>query len=204
LSPDGSRIAFVRDYDIWVVDSDGNNPRLLADVADWRPAPGASNWSVGATSVSWSPDGEELVYGLSRIGGSGLGYVEKLSLKTGERRRLHNESALFLVPNLLPGGSVVLSRNRDELELLQPDGSTLAPVQFLSSQNWPSPGYATGDAKGHWLVGSFGREAPILYGESKAMNQVALGVSPALAPRADWIAYFSGDSIRLVRVDGGE
>jgi hypothetical protein len=156
---------------------------------------------VGATSIFWSPDAEELVYGLSRIGGSGLGYVEKLSLKTGERLRLHDESAVFLVPNLLPGGNVVLSRNRDELELLQPDGSPLAHVQFSGSGNWPGPGYATRDGKDNWLLGSFGKEAPILYGEPKAMNQVATGVSPALAPRADWIAYFASDTIRLVRQD---
>lgn len=34
------------------------------------------------------------------------------------------------------------------------------------------------------------------------MRQIAFGVSPELSPDGDWIAYFSEDTVRLVRSDG--
>lgn len=54
FAPDGSAIAFTRNYDIWVAGPDGEDPRLLADVAELVTPPGgaASNPSVGVQSVA--------------------------------------------------------------------------------------------------------------------------------------------------------
>jgi hypothetical protein len=41
-----------------------------------------------------------------------------------------------------------------------------------------------------------------MYGGETGLRQVATGVSPVLSPQGDWIAYFQGDSVRLVRTDG--
>ena len=59
-SPDGRHIAFQssRDgnYEIYVMDSDGSNPRRLTDHSDWDVRP------------SWSPDGRHIAYVSDRDG----------------------------------------------------------------------------------------------------------------------------------------
>ena len=57
--------------------------------------------------------------------------VVLLFFNTFERLRLHDESALFLVPNLLSDGASPVSEQRAG-ELLQPDASPLAQSQRFS------------------------------------------------------------------------
>ena len=61
LSPDGNQLAFVSDLNgvpqVWVIDTAGGFPRLVTALDD----------QVG--SVSWSPDGEWLVFTLAPGGG---------------------------------------------------------------------------------------------------------------------------------------
>lgn len=52
-SPDGSRIAFVTDDGLWVMNSDGGESLLLADLADIAPL--ATERQLHA--MAWSPDG---------------------------------------------------------------------------------------------------------------------------------------------------
>ena len=55
-SPDGTRIAFERRYDVWLVDADGGNEQLAV---------------AGAQAPAWAPDGTLLVSEY-RLRGSGL------------------------------------------------------------------------------------------------------------------------------------
>jgi Tol biopolymer transport system component len=48
-SPDGSKIAYNRDYDIWIMDSDGQNPERLTYFGD-------------AVCPVWSPDGSSIFF----------------------------------------------------------------------------------------------------------------------------------------------
>lgn len=50
-SPDGSKIAFARDFDIFVMDADGSNLTQLTDTAD-----------RGEYSPAWSPDSSKIVF----------------------------------------------------------------------------------------------------------------------------------------------
>ena len=54
-SPDGQRIAYASDWDIWVMDADGSNPVNLATDfnRDFDP--------------SWSPDGQRIAYASALI-----------------------------------------------------------------------------------------------------------------------------------------
>jgi dipeptidyl aminopeptidase/acylaminoacyl peptidase len=200
-SPDGSQIAFVRDFDIWVADADGQGARRLA-VSLLEPSPGASNWSSGATNVSWSPDGSELLYGLARIGGSGLGFVEMIDLDGSERRRIEEWSAGFQLPQWGPEGRVLLTGSKGEALLQDATNTATRDALDLGDAPWPSVLQRDGD--GRWLAGPFGPEGAIVFGPAGAMREVAAGVSPALSPDGEWVAYFSGDSLRLVRVDGSD
>lgn len=73
ISPDGERIAFISDRggpeNLWVMDSDGSDPRPVADIHDARLA-----------QPAWTPDGEHIVVDQS---GEGSGLV-KYHLEGGE------------------------------------------------------------------------------------------------------------------------
>jgi hypothetical protein len=197
-------VAFVKDLDIWVVNADGSNERLLADVAQYVPSPGASNSTAGAANLSWSPDGRQIAYTLQRVGGSGLSGVGTVALQTGEITRLHAQGAdsgFFLATTWLRDGNLALSWNKGELNLLDPKTDSALPTIELF-QDGPWPASVSNDGHGNWLAAPFINEGPVVYGPAGAMRQIASGVSPAFSPDGGWVAYFQGESVRLLRVDG--
>jgi hypothetical protein len=69
------------------------------------------------------------------------------------------------------------------------------------------------DGGGNWLSGGFvsrwppsadSSEPPIFYGPDDAMREIAAGVSPTLSPGGDWVAFFTGETLRLIRIDGSD
>jgi dipeptidyl aminopeptidase/acylaminoacyl peptidase len=209
-SPDGTQIAFVMDYDVWLVNADGSDVRRLADVADWQPAPGASNGSVGVSNVAWSPDGAEIAFALQRIGGSGISGAGKVVLSTGEVVRFGPTGASnppaaagqFYVLSWLPDDRLAYTWSQDEYVLINPDDGSEAGRLDHAAAPWP--GLITQGEDGSLLIGPFGRTEAIVYGSRQALNQIATGTSPVLSPEGQWVAYYAGDSIRLVRTDGSD
>jgi dipeptidyl-peptidase-4 len=69
VSPDGSRRAFHRDRNLWIVDADGSNEVAVTTdgSADDRIKYGTASWVYGEelgqiTAMWWSPDGGKLAY----------------------------------------------------------------------------------------------------------------------------------------------
>ena len=118
VSPDGKRIAFVREtkgnYDIWVQDIDGDNLMQLtsSEYGDFEPA--------------WSPDGKRLAFISNR---DAMGDVRKtsvymLDISSNRKTRLTNaSSATDGGPAWLDGDSIVFHSNRS---LSNPQGDTLS------------------------------------------------------------------------------
>ena len=205
LSPDGAKLIFVRDFDLWAASADGQDVRFLADVGDFATPTGggASNPSLGAQSAAWSPDGEHIAYVVARIGGSGTSNIWVMRPDGSERKEIYLGGA-FLVAAWLDdeqiaayigayegAGQVLVFRRTSEEE-----------PNVLISDEERSALTATRAADGRWLVGPFINEGPILYGEPGDMRQVATGGSPALSPDGRSFAYFRGDALRVALVDG--
>jgi eukaryotic-like serine/threonine-protein kinase len=105
VSPDGSQIAFLGDYDagsaqgIWVSTADGDDPRRLIT------AQGGEHFS----QVAWSPNGQRLAYSKGLAGtGIYVSAIESVSLKGGPPIRILSSPKLqgFC---WLPDGRIVYS-----------------------------------------------------------------------------------------------
>ncbi len=104
-SPDGRRLAYVRDGEIWVVEADGS--RLTRVVAK----PG------GGTEPRWSPDGRQLAFLSRRRGWSQVWLVEAPVPRRGRPRR----------DTRPPEATVLTSAGVDvDLHAWSPDGSRIA------------------------------------------------------------------------------
>lgn len=163
-SPNGARIAFVRDSRVWIMNSDGSDSVQLtfgpseadpqwspdgARIAFKRNDGGASNlWVVmasgggstqlttaGASRFSWSPDGTKVVFSTERDGN--LEIYTMNSDGSAETRRTYDSSEDD-APVWTPDGFEILFRSRrsgnDDLWMMGPIGNN---VRNLS--NTPEP-----------------------------------------------------------------
>lgn len=198
LSSDGSLLLFTRDFDLWVANADGSDQRLLANVGGWQPAPGASNFSLGAQSVAWSPDGRRIAYALARIGGSGVNQLWTLELPS-MRRELIAETRAFLAPLWLDADRAGFFEGNTLHVFDAASGNELDPLDLGA---FGGAAHVGAVADGAWLSGPFTGEGAIRYGPAGTAEVVASGVSPVLSPDGEWLAYFAGDRLRIAALDG--
>ena len=132
-SPDGSKIAFKRQGEIYVMDADGLNPISLTS--------GASNTD---SSRTWSPDGTRIAF-VSRRDNNEEIYV--MSADGSNPTRLTNNTVFESSPAWSPDGSeIVFTSRRDlnsEIYVMSADGSnptrlTAHPASD-SSPDWCCP-----------------------------------------------------------------
>lgn len=205
FSPDGARLAYTCGFDICVANADGTGGRVLAKVAKLATPPrgGVSDWSLGAQSVAWSPDGEWIAYTLARIEGSGVLQLWVMQADGSSHRLLYEGGAAFYRPAWLDADRIAVAEGDmltyyrraggSEGTLALPPEATAVPAQVAI----PGP-------DGRWLVGSVTRETTILYGTGAGMEPIASGVSPALSPDGRRVAYFRGDAVYVTPTAGGE
>ena len=103
-SPDGQHIAFDSNRhgkaDIYVMGSDGSNPRRLTDHPDWAALP------------SWSPAGQHIAFDSNRHGEANI-YV--MGSDGSNPRRLTDHSAEDRSPSWSPDGRyIAFESNRDD------------------------------------------------------------------------------------------
>ena len=131
-SPDGRHIAFESDrdgnFEIYVMGSDGSNPRRLTDHSALDLFP------------SWSPDGRHIAFASERDGGSFEIYV--MGSDGSNPRRLTDHSALDLFPSWSPDGRhIAFQSDRDgnfEIYVMGSDGSNPRNLTDHPAEDWGS------------------------------------------------------------------
>jgi S1-C subfamily serine protease len=141
ISPDGTRIAFIRtnlatsEDDIYLVDFDGGDVTKVTDTPD-----------AGVFVPAWSPDGQWIVYDLTPDGGSGD--IWKIRPDGTEATRLTTNPANETWPIYSPDGTkIVYTSSQDgdaELFVMDDDGSSARQLtnndDFDSSPTWSPDG----------------------------------------------------------------
>lgn len=137
-SKDGTRLAFVSnrggDYDIYVMDADGNNVRQVTD------APGLD------TNPTWSPDGKQITYVHET---SASLEIFTISAEGGTPLQLTNNDVVDIQPDWSPDGqSIAFTSNvkGDQWAILamSPSGGDVTILisgeMYASSPAWSSDG----------------------------------------------------------------
>jgi hypothetical protein len=161
LSPDGTRLAFLCDYALWISNSDGSDARELID--------------DDVTWVVWSPDGQSLLIGnggLGRVDTNGEGLTDLLPLgvyadyaewqgstivyerhgaiwrknagdanpgvSLTDLNGLHGSFSVALSPD---GSRIAFVRNNAELFVMNSDGSS---PERLTPEDYPMSEYGLG------------------------------------------------------------
>ena len=116
-SPDGTKIAFNRGFDIFVMDADGSSQTRLTSAAAMNIAP------------SWSPDGTKIAFHSSRDGNFEI-YV--MDANGSNPTRLTSNAAGDFAPAWSPDGErIVFRSNRDgnnEIYVMAKDGTAQTRV----------------------------------------------------------------------------
>lgn len=205
LSPDGRQIVFARDFDAWLVSSVGGQAHFLASIGSRQPAACptcASSWTLGASNFAWSPDGGQILYVINRVGGSGASAAGLIDVSTGEVTPFPQApiyGAGFLYGLWLRDGPQKLWSGWEFIDL---DANYEAQVGTTLVRN-SRPGTIKQASGVIWVAGSWVGSEPILVLTRDELAQPpAIGVSPAISPDGDWIAYFDDESLRIVRIDG--
>jgi hypothetical protein len=180
FSPDGTLVAFVREGDLWLANSDGTGQRRLAatpKVVEWGP--------------SWLPDGSAIVYSAQTP--EGARQVRVFRLPTGPSQKLADGTAAAVssqgkVAFVTAGKVVVGGRPWDDTTAFSqiadlawsPDGSTLA---------YGATDAATGVAS-------------VVVDDGVHQTFGPGGVSPVWSPDGTRIAFQTTSGLRSMAPDG--
>jgi dipeptidyl aminopeptidase/acylaminoacyl peptidase len=124
LSPDSSRAAFIRDYNLWMVDLEsGAETQLTSDgVEDFGYATNNAGWARrDAPVVTWSPDSRKIA--TFQHDGRGVSHMYLVRTQVGEP-----ELEAWRYP--LPGDSVIFRIHRVVIEVEGPEAPRVVRLQM--------------------------------------------------------------------------
>lgn len=114
-SPEGNKLAFTRNGDIWIAEAkngfEGEAPigweakRLVAVASYDESTYRSSRNNRGVTRLSWHPDGRHLAYGYDRLQGSGFNEAHLLDAKSGKHSIIIKDA---LDPCFSPDGRFIV------------------------------------------------------------------------------------------------
>lgn len=141
-----TRIAYVNDGTLHIVDSDGAETRTITT-------------GRGALSPAWSPTGESVVY--TALGNSGT-QVEELDVRTGRTRRISQiRAGLNITPVYQPGGNAILyaqgTGNGTDLVLANLDSTAPHKITAGRGTDNTSPSYSPDGRQIAFISGKTGQ-----------------------------------------------
>ena len=202
-SPNHEQIAFIRPKrgtstsdQIWVMNADGSNQHALTH---FTSAP--QLWGSTVTSdLSWSPDGQELVFAAFPNSQGGREQLYVVSVRTHAVRRLTNLATGATGPVWSPNGRWIAF-----VGAVAPDR-----IYLLSTRTHRA--HAVGHATGLGLAWSPDGKQLVFNGGGKlelvnlaGTHYHSLGVDgdqPSWSPDGQWIVFPSGDYVKEIRPDG--
>jgi Tol biopolymer transport system component len=200
-SPDHKQIAFIRPKShtsdqIWVMNADGTGQHALTH---FRNAPQLFGNDL-TTDLSWSPDGQELVFAAYRNDQGGREQLYVVNVRTHGVRRLTNLSTGATEPAWSPNGRWIAF-----VGAVAPDR-----VYLLSTKTHEA--HAVGSATGLCIAWSpdskqivFNAGGRLELVNAAGTHYHSLGVDgdqPSWSPEGRWIVFPSGDYLTEIRPDG--
>ena len=128
-SPDGSHLAVSVNGDIWMATNSGaktdENNKPIPDTAQWdmtrvgavaeydNPNWHGSRMNLGVTALSWSGNGKQLIYGRTRLNGTGVAELHLVTFKDEDKTEIAADNAVGdgggYLPCFSPDGKWILS-----------------------------------------------------------------------------------------------
>ena len=195
-SPDGKRIAFNRDLDIYIMNADGSNKTRVTRSFPEPCGP--------AEYPAWSPDGQRIAFESSSsicvINADGTGEVVALA-RTREERNSHDSH-----PSWSPdGGKIVYYGWYDddiEISVMNSDGSGRTRLTYSQGHDW-EPVWSP-DGRKITFGSDRDREFAVYTMNADGSNQTRLidGASPSWSPDSRRLVFERFGSIWVINADG--
>jgi Tol biopolymer transport system component len=200
-SPNHEQIAFIRPKQhtsdqVWVMNADGSGQHALTHFATKPQLFGGTVTS----DLSWSPDGQELVFSAFPSDQGGRQQLYVVNVRTHAVRRLTNLATGATEPEWSPNGRWIAF-----VGAVAPDR-----IYLLSPRTHRA--HAVGHATGLCIAWSPDSKRLVFNGGGKlelvntaGTHYHSLGVSgnqPSWSPDGQWIVFPSGDYLKEIRPDG--
>ena len=174
-SPDGSRIAFVSDrdgnFELYVADADGGNPRRLTTTADAELSP------------EWTPDGRQILYVVQAAGGR----MQLWSMEadgTGAHALTTDAQGANLDPAVSPDGRrIAFTSTRDgsyDIYVMDRDGTNALPALASAAKESKPAWFPDGALAFLQERTERGRPVPVV-----VRHQIASGTAPQIITPPD-------------------